>query len=635
MRPGNLRATRELLAKLPTQQQLLVVYHISGAISTNIVRSKYDTEFEDQKCTFCMQRDTVEHRLFECPVSQSIRDGTADWEQFATFERAMLHCPLMPYHEDEPFHRACCHLREIDLQIVPNDDLLLVYTDGSMDSMHDGVTCAAFSVITLHGFNDITLRQWTDDFRKHGQVPPFEVAYSAKVPGRQTINRAEFLAIVKAITLSTNIEIITDSSYSRDLILQVLDHPVPEAYVQCPNYDLIFQLITLLRSGPARHIVIKKTHSHQPITDDLDDRLLLDRLGNSLADEVANLQRTHDTLGFVDLHESIRQHFRQWSAVLLKFFQFIIETAITFQDAWKAVRVKEPSATVSDRLQQLSDVVQPPFKNLEHVVLTDSMKRLAYFTVQYTEALLNWAKQLQWSCEPVCGGAGVTYTELMLSFLRTSDVGIPVNMNAEISKTPKYALRHHSPQAAAMPQPRHQDVRIFAFSLEYLVKLTGAELFPVHSKGFVSSMTFVGVPKARSGYKIRCRYPFEQQVLAHIAASVSVDTGHWSLDHIGNVAGSPVPTRVIFPEDTACSMATVFSRYKYEMRGQHAGIRNGSDIVVVTTVGDLKSIQMVKGKEGVVLTGDVPPDRFVRISTYDEGAEGGSPFFLDLLAQAQ
>ena len=67
-----------------------------------------------------------------------------------------------------------------------------------------------------------------------------------------------------------------------------------------------------------------------------------------------------------------------------------------------------------------------------------------------------------------------------------------------------------------------------------------------------------------------------------------------------------------------------WSTEMFSRGGKHTGVRSGSDAVVVTTVGDLAGINMVKGKEGVVLTGDVPSNRFLRISTYDEeeGTEG-------------
>lgn len=362
--------------------------------------------------------------------------------------------------------------------------------------------------------------------------------------------------------MSTWVEIVTDSAYGRDLVLKILAHPVPHLYANAPNFDLVLLLIHILESGPQRKITIRKIRSHQPITPELDDALIVDRLGNAFADEVANLQRNHDTIGFVNMHTDIRRQFGQWKTRIKQFFQFIVSVAGAFQIAWQAVRVKEPSTSVDDRLKKLCESVQPPYKDLSHVVLDDTMKRMAYFTIQYTEALLAWAKQLQWSCEPGPQSSGVTYSELLLSFQRTSGVGIPVNMTTERNKTPRYVLRHHSAAAAAMPRSRHQDVRVFSYSLEYLVKLTGEPFFPVHAKGFVSSMTFVGVPKARSGYKIRCRYPHEQLVLEHIANSVSVEKIHWSLDNVGEVPGSPPPVTEFLEDDINFPTTAKFARFK-------------------------------------------------------------------------
>ena len=59
-------------------------------------------------------------------------------------------------------------------------------------------------------------------------------------------------------------------------------------------------------------------------------------------------------------------------------------------------------------------------------------------------------------------------------------------------------------------------------------------------------------------------------------------------------------------------------------RTAYSGVRSGSDAMVVARIGLLKEggIRMYQGKDGVVLTGDVPPELFVRISAFSEGKEG-------------
>lgn len=107
-------------------------------------------------------------------------------------------------------------------------------------------------------------------------MPPFEVAYSAKVPGIQTTHLAEFLAIIKAISLSYSVEVVADSAYARGLVQKIIEHPVAKDYVKQCTFDLIMLLITLLTTGPQRQITIGKIRSHQDINNDLDDQQLLD-----------------------------------------------------------------------------------------------------------------------------------------------------------------------------------------------------------------------------------------------------------------------------------------------------------------------------------------------------------------------
>lgn len=199
MEACNFHATREVLFQLPSQYQPLVIYHIAGAILTNLVRSKYDMQHELQQCSFCDERDILEHRLFSCPVTEEARRQTLDWMEFQNFQRDKIHCPLMPYHQDATFHRACCFLRELDLQISDTDQAMLFYTDGSMDSVGSGANCAAFAVVCLSDPTEGNIQRWAKNFRESQDMPPFSVACSGKVPGLQTINRAEFLAIIHAI----------------------------------------------------------------------------------------------------------------------------------------------------------------------------------------------------------------------------------------------------------------------------------------------------------------------------------------------------------------------------------------------------------------------------------------------------
>eukprot|EP00438_Fugacium_kawagutii_P032584 Skav236450 [mRNA] locus=scaffold1758:72013:83637:+ [translate_table: standard] len=533
----DLTATRQLVFQLPSQHQLLVIYHIVGAISTNIIRSKYDMNHEDQTCTYCDARDTVEHRLFTCPITQQAREDHPDHSGFAAFDRAMIHCPLMPRHADEAFHRCVCFMRDLELSVEDNDEPLLIYADASMDDCKLGVTCSAFAVITLESAARQMRHLWAQQYRERGLLPPFHIAYSAKTPGLQTINRGEFGALIKAITLSRQTEIVTDSCYAMDLVHTILDTPEMSAFVGDHNLDLIMELIKVLQQGP-RQVQIRKVASHQPIDITMSDQDLLDRLGNDYADAIANLQRQHDTLGFVQLHASIREHRHLWTDRLQRFYAYIVQVGMAYQAAWKKVRVDKPPVGIEDQLQRLQVGVVAPFLDFTGIQLTPAMRTMAYFTTQYTEALLQWAKMLQWPVQPA-EGPGVTYIELLLSFLRTTGMTIPVNMAAEYAQTRNYMLRHQTPEAAMQPRSRSQDLRVFSFSLEYLNKLTGQDFFPVTKKAMVKSLGFLGVPKARSGFRVRCRYPHEPQILQHIAESVKLDKTFWTINNISNCEGQP------------------------------------------------------------------------------------------------
>eukprot|EP00438_Fugacium_kawagutii_P015544 Skav201316 [mRNA] locus=scaffold4158:7362:9038:- [translate_table: standard] len=550
---------------MPTQQQLLIVYHIVGAISTNIIRSKYDQMHEDQKCTFCDERDTVEHRIFSCSVTQKLREATSAMSCFEAFDKSMLHCPVMPRHSDEGFHEAVCFMREIDLAPVSRDDHLLIYTDASMDAGDTGFTNCAFAVVVLTGATTDQRREWAQKYREQGQLPPFELAYSAKTPGVQTTNRGELCAVVKAVSMSNSVEVVTDSSYAKDLLELALQQPNPALFTFHDNMDLVMILLRLLNSATGRNVMIRKVASHRAVDLQASDQDLLDRLGNDYVDTAANMQRTQDSMGFLAMHDGIRDFRLTWMKRLREFYTFIAAMAVAFQTAWKQVRTDKPAEEAGRDFAQLQDRVHGPFHDFSSVELTADMRSMAYFTTQFTEALLMWAKQLRWPIA-VMPGPGVTYIELLLSFLRTTGMTIPVNMASEYSQTRNYQLRHQSKEAAAQPRSRSQDLRVFSFAMEYLVKLTGVDFFPVKHKGLVSSLSFIGLPKARTGYTVRCRYPYENEVLAHVASSLTTDKVHWSLNSVPDVPGAPTAVIPPRPDDHTVSTTSRFCRFQYRQK---------------------------------------------------------------------
>eukprot|EP00438_Fugacium_kawagutii_P000356 Skav226441 [mRNA] locus=scaffold2660:148760:149167:+ [translate_table: standard] len=129
-------------------------------------------------------------------------------------------------------------------------------------------------------------------------------------------------------------------------------------------------------------------------------------------------------------------------------------------------------------------------------------------------------------------------------------------------------LRHQSPEAAMQPRSRSQDLRVFAFSLEYLNKLTGCAFFPLKKKALVKSLGFVGVPKARSGFTVRCGYPHEPQILHHIAQTVKLDKTIWTINAIPDCEGAPDPLYGPHVDDGPGSSTSRFCRFQYRRKKQ-------------------------------------------------------------------
>ena len=134
-------------------------------------------QYDTQQCSFCQSRDTLEHRIFECPVTQTIRENNqALINDLMDTHKSFLHCPLFPVHDDWTLEQALCLSRGLDYEIEHTCDKVIAYTDGSTIPNNKATHLhSAYAVITIPTFIGEHKREVVEQYKADSTIPAFDV----------------------------------------------------------------------------------------------------------------------------------------------------------------------------------------------------------------------------------------------------------------------------------------------------------------------------------------------------------------------------------------------------------------------------------------------------------------------------
>ena len=533
----NMQQTHRILNEVPAHQQVLVLYHICGAINTNIIRSKYDQQFESQQCSFCSSRDTIEHRIFQCPVTQPLRDANPDLvEKLRETHKSFVHCPLFPVHPDQELEQAIRLSRGLDFGIRHTCEKMVAYTDGSTVPNNKATHLhSAYAVVTIpqHMLND--KQAIVEHFITDHTLPAFDVATLSRVHGHQTNNRAELAALVHAIALSSDVEVISDSAYALQVAQDVISDPNISAHFGKANMDIIRQFIFYLNHIGHESIVLRKVDSHKQITGETTTSQAFDFIANSAADEAAKQARLNDIDHFVTLNNDVQKHDVKWWDLLVQYYNYIVQLAQAFQQAWKQLKQDFAPEVTTSNLDFLLSWPRGSIYRFACPAISPEVREAMYHTSTYTIALIGWLQMLEWP-EQVCSDdPGITFLELYVSFRCTTGSMVPFNTANKSLKVQTYQAFESGALSKCIPYPLHQQLRVFEFSLAYVVKLFGEQAFPLKQKANVSSLIPIGFRTSRAGIRGRPKFPFQEQIVGDLA-----NLGYSSLAY-KSIDGFPMP----------------------------------------------------------------------------------------------
>ena len=185
-----------------------------------------------------------------------------------------------------------------------------------------------------------------------------------------------------------------------------------------------------------------------------------------------------------------------------------------------------------------------------------------YYTSTYTIALIGWLQMLEWP-EQVCSDdPGITFLELYVSFRCTTGSMVPFNTANKSLKVQTYQAFESGALSKCIPYPLHQQLRVFEFSLAYVVKLFGEQAFPIKQKANVSSLIPIGFRTSRAGIRGRPKFPFQEQIVGDLANLGYSNLAYKSIDGFPMPKVDPLIPTLLQDDDLTRNPHTSYTKFK-------------------------------------------------------------------------
>ena len=234
--------TRRAFSELPRgADTTLVEMHLTGGVATGDGRAHIYGD--DPTCSHCGQEDTIAHRVLRCTFTTEDHPAMGGLtESQATLPwvpRIPGLCRLWQALHSRPRRD---HVQQVTLQRTR------IWTDGSASSPDMLlVDDAAYAIIIerLEGIDPATHAQQSRTTHECPQA--FEIVYTGKVYGYQSISRAELQAIADAIRMFPCSTIFSDSAYAIGRISF-------EPFINGPNSDILQRFGFIFRNVTKRRL---------------------------------------------------------------------------------------------------------------------------------------------------------------------------------------------------------------------------------------------------------------------------------------------------------------------------------------------------------------------------------------------
>eukprot|EP00438_Fugacium_kawagutii_P020678 Skav217601 [mRNA] locus=scaffold3512:230842:232485:- [translate_table: standard] len=484
--------------------------------------SKRD-DYGDDTCPLCGGEDDRAHFPMQCPALLDLRAEYANLlEATCSHHPHSIFLPVVYRHPQHDMLEVMNRHREMPTPFSLTEMGFSInwkptfYTDGACAfPTLPGGFLSAYSVVFDSIPPGTQQAELACAFRNSHQLPPTLIPVLVAQPqGPQTINRAEFSAILMVIASVDEATIVTDSQWSIDTFSMVRQLPHAPSHVSRENFDLIQLLCQYAMSKDLSRFTLEKIRSHQEDDDVPGDWDLYHVLGNRLADNLAGRGINPNTSDFNKNVWGIANWYLDQVSTLQCLEPFLIranqlrldarELAINSAKQRMKPQVFDVNAMLAWAPAGRSCVSDQP---TDDDILRGFMPGAGTF-----EALRKWASTLQWP-ESDTESSGISVYELACHFIGTTAHSMPRIVDRSTNPM-QYQYLNSDPSAALLPYSVWDVVRIIEGAITFAKKFAHIDLVPSGiDKAQKPFLSLFGHKKVLAGYLVR---PFLPHTVEHV-----------------------------------------------------------------------------------------------------------------------
>ena len=510
-----------LLPLLDSPRELAVWYQqitLSHLWSTQNSRRVQNTGEDLRPCPLCQGEDSRAHFPLDCPGTLDLQTEYAGPVASTRLDFPhQVFLPLLYKHPKLDLLKTIHAARELPDAFVLSDfvDVLpgvpTFYTDGSCFlPVHPVARLAAFSVVLDSAPTDDIRRGVALAHRCSSDTPPTFVAVQvALVHGPQTVNRAEFSAVLQIVRSVSAARIFTDSAWTIATFEAVRPEPDPAMHCHRGNFDLILLLCELGETRDLFGFELVKIKSHLSNDEAPDDLFFYSVLGNRYADFLAGQGTLKERSEFHALAHEMAEWFLRQRSLLVDYRLFACACDILRLDGFKQLSAK-PSAKCWKLTMEQLDGWDPGGQSRDIPQTVCPEKLQGYMPgASLLLCFLRWFRELRWPSEDTQSG-GISHYELLFNFVGVTGSPLPRMVDRKVQR-PEYRDPLKEDSALLLPLSTWDAVRLLEHTVTFARKILGVEVFPEDSKTQRTFLWRYGYKKQIAGVSIRPTLPMQSK----------------------------------------------------------------------------------------------------------------------------
>ena len=504
---------------------------------------------DDDRCRFCGEMDTKQHRLLGCSHFSALRRQHPRAVEILTSEhRDWLWIPIAYEHDLTSLFAIVMQskpqitLTDINQWNIPRDVTLRFFTDGSCLHSNDGqARRAGFSIILDTSYSDQQRLEELEQFANCGCIPEsFKVVTTSHVSGPQNAARGElaaFTTLLKTLEEFDRLQqphvVYTDASYVMGIPNKWSSFRVDNKRHKTQNMDLI-QEVERLHSMEKHHTHKIKARQSINLHDDLLDSWL--KLGNFVADEAAKASLSKEDPRVIDLSSQIMNHNKKQKDDLICVYKYMVAyNRISQIETQGNLGQNDSTQNDIDHSQNsktrnmmsyktiLENWTVPMAVPIPEDPITLEIAQCCSWGASVAYHAYSWIQTIRWpdNLDPRQHDHGITYLEMLVNFHLVTGVDIPVAVNRKGSVVKWVDFR--SPQALILPKRSRSAIAqsvVLAAIVQQLEQAIPKKLFPIPKKIGIKTLSHLGHYdfQKRTGFVKRPQLLFQKETMEVVDA---------------------------------------------------------------------------------------------------------------------